>query len=298
MDDNTKRLGIVATILESLCMYNFTDREEEFEDTLREFAIEFAHAWAAPEDEVLELRKGESAKVFCRAYPPRTNTEFDEKRLKYWERKAIRLAEEVRKDPIYQELKNAYNSNNQEKIRDLVSSVWSDVTPIDSIKRREWRRARSGDFFHGVLPVSNPELATQSFDRGLISPSDYVDRCIRIMNEGLRPGTGLRSMPMDENIRPIYVTPDKRIAASYGPLFFMMRPQDTGFFIWTINDNLSTAGEEMGVYTPRLLIPMTLSLSLKYGLETHDEKDREKYLREIKKEFGKRKIPLKLEKNE
>jgi hypothetical protein len=266
----------------------------------------------------------EISKDFPRAYSHydvrkgATDSDVDFEKLSFWEETVKEIGNTIRMDSRYQSLVRAYNSNDQAEISRLLREVF-DMKRLQSTSEDtpETRRLRKRPFYHGVFPRKTAlgqvgidfETECPPIDE-FISPDDYIDRCLTIMSEGLKPSMGAHTAPMDRNIMPVYLVDSP--SETHGLLMLELMPQAHGFDVWcrVPGPHHSIAIEEMVVYSPALKVPMTLGLKSanflrKYGDqgpsldgETSEEKSRIKellsYRGHVERRLSDRKIDFKL----
>ena len=119
--------------------------------------------------------------------------------LEKWEESVRQAIGKIQSDEIYQQLLNAYNSDNQSEIARLMSSVFSPKLLKNEIV-----------LYHGVTPrkvtigVGGVDFEDEKPPvKEYLTPDRYIDLVVRIQEEGLLPSKGGHHS-MDENIRPVF----------------------------------------------------------------------------------------------
>src|SRR3989344_7866898 len=115
----------------------------------------------------------------------------------------------------------------------------------------------TGRFYHGVTPslsrgiVHYDPVEVQDW----ISSDEYIDLCLKILQEGIRPTSGgMHAGALDGYINPVFCV--KNSFEAHGLLVFEVNPSLGGYLVWQGN---SCDGEYL-IYAPRVKEGLQLSL--------------------------------------
>ena len=220
------------------------------------------------------------------SYFPNDIENLDERIVYKWEQKFEEIKNTLQLDEAYQRALMAYNTNDQEILKEAISDVFGTV-PIEASKKI---------FYHGVFPrAQSTGIESIDFDNEKppvnewITPAEYVDRILKIMKEGFIPSEGNHG-ETDDNLRPVFAVDDPYDA--FGLLLFEINPEQDDLQIFF---SMSGEGEEHVFYSPGHK-PTRLRLKSEIMLEYDPEiKENERnllfnYRNEIEEELIKRYI--------
>ena len=186
-----------------------------------------------------------------------------------------KIFKKLRKDKSYKELFRAYKEDNQEDIAKYLEGVFVDLSKSEIIPPE----SRKLELFHGVTVPKGME------------PEKYLDLCVKIMENGLKPSPYGLHMGMDRLIRPIFATPEKY--DTHGLAFFSFNPSE---YTVVLDDRL----DEARIYTPVLKTKFNLWLRDSDTLQSYNGfetgiigKKAESYAKSLEKIAQKRGVKFK-----
>jgi len=171
-------------------------------------------------------------------------------KLVYWETEVQLIGELLRSDEYYQKALQAYHKGDYTKLAKLLSSVFNFPSGDKQVDN-------TGRFYHGVTPslsrgiVHYDPVEVQDW----ISSDEYIDLCLKILQEGIRPTSGgMHAGALDGYINPVFCV--KNSFEAHGLLVFEVNPSLGGYLVWQGN---SCDGEYL-IYAPRVKEGLQLSL--------------------------------------
>lgn len=200
--------------------------------------------------------------------------DIDLSKIRGWENEVKKRLKELRSDPKYKTLLEAYRKDNQKEIAKMLPLVFA-KPELDGILEPEKMAPR---LYHGV---TIPAGAT---------PQNYLNLCLRIQREGLRPSPYGLHCDMDRSIRPIYFALES--LKSHGLLSLSLRPDSKTVVI---------GRGEAKIYTKRLKADFKLLLRDAETLVSYAPDDdvgvpknqAEDYVKDLTDLLHERKVPFK-----
>ena len=160
--------------------------------------------------------------------------DIDTSKISEWEKDVNKRLIELRSNPHYKALLKAYRQDNQKEISEILPLVFA-KSGLEKVLEPNEKAQR---LYHGV---TIPDKA---------SPQDYLNLCLKIQKQGLKPSPYGLHCDMDKNIRPIYFALSP--LESHGLLSFSFIPNSKTVVV--------AGGREARIYTKNLKADFSLNL--------------------------------------
>lgn len=201
---------------------------------------------------------------------------IDPNKITKWKKEVGRILTQLREDPSYIELLKAYNNDDQKEIAEILPNVFVNFATDKLIEPGQ----KSPPLFHGITVPKK------------MSAEEYLELCLRMQREGIKPSPYGLHMDMDRNIRPVFSALNPYEA--HGLIALTFRPTDHTVVIEN-NDS------EARIYSKRLKAKFGLVLrdaetlvSYSPGNDVGVPRDKtEGYVKDLTNLLNERKIPFK-----
>lgn len=161
--------------------------------------------------------------------------DIDTSKISEWERDVNKRLRELRSNPNYKALLQAYRKDDQKEISKILPLVFA-KHGLNRILEPEEKAPR---LYHGMT-IPDKEM----------TPEDYLNLCLKIQKQGLKPSPYGLHCDMDKNIRPIYFALSP--LESHGLLSLSFIPNSKTVVVG--------GGREARIYTKNLKTDFSLNL--------------------------------------
>lgn len=153
--------------------------------------------------------------------------DVDLSKIREWERQVKKVLTTLRSDPEYKRLRVAYRNNDQIQVSETLPNVFVNYEIQTLIEPNQ----KSPRLSHGITVPEG------------MNAEQYLEFCLKISREGLKPSPYGIHMEMDRNIRPIYSA--TRPLDAHGLIALTFTPESHAVVI----DNNK---KEAKIYSPKL----------------------------------------------